>query len=303
MSTSYLLVAGDARIETLLSLAAGTTTTAVVVGPRAVAETVAASGVDAVTWLGEPGDTPLEAYAVAVAGIVGAARPDLVLASARPADRVLAGAAAVALGAPAFTMPTAVAVVDGGVEITRSVFGGIALETDRVAGPAVVVVDGGGLVAGADDAAGAAEIAEVAAAPVGTLTVVETRPATRAEVDLGKAGRIVAVGRGLKSQDDLALAEALAAKLGAELACSRPLAEGLGWFTHDRYVGVTGAHVAPELYVALGISGQLQHTVGARAAGTVVVVNTDGNAPYVKEADYAVVGDLYDVVPALTEAL
>jgi electron transfer flavoprotein alpha subunit len=122
-------------------------------------------------------------------------------------------------------------------------------------------------------------------------------------VDLSRAHRIVSVGRGCKSRDDLALVDALAKALGAEVACSRPLAEGLEWFTHDRYVGVTGQHVAPELYVALGISGQLQHVVGSRGAATVVVVNTDADAPYFAEADFGVVGDLTKVIPALIDAL
>lgn len=297
MSTTYILVAGDARIDNLVATAAGTDTTAVVVGSRSVADAVAASGVGAVTWLGEPGDAPLEAYAGAVAQIVAAAGPDLVLASTRPADRVLAGAVAASLQAPAYTMATKVTVGDG-VEIARSVFGGIATETVAVDGPAVVVIDGGGLGEG-----GTAAVTEASAAPAAGITVTETRPAERAQVDLGRAQRIVSVGRGLKAQDDIALIDALAGALGAETACSRPMAEGAGWFTHDRYVGVTGQHVAPDLYVAVGISGQLQHTVGARAAGTIVAINADKDAPYFAEADYCVVGDLYEVVPALTAAL
>lgn len=299
MSSTYIVVAGDARIENLVAMAAGTDITAVVVGSRSVADAVAASGVGAVTWLGEPGaDVALESYAGAVAELVAAAAPGLVLASTRPTDRVLAGAVAAKLGAPAFTMVTAVTVGDGSVEIKRGVFGGIAQETVSIAGTAVVVVDGGSVATG-----GSAAVTEAAAAPSPGIAVVETRAAERAQVDLGKAQRIVSIGRGLKSQDDVALINALAGALDAETACSRPMAEGLAWFTHDRYVGVTGQHVSPDLYVAIGISGQLQHTVGARAAGTIVAINSDKNAPYFKEADYCVVGDLYDIVPALTAAL
>lgn len=299
MSSTYILVSGDPRIGDLVSLAAGTTSTAVVVGPRAVADAVTASGVDAVVWLGEPAPgLPAEAYAPAVAALVAQARPDLVLASTRPGDRVLAGAAAAALGAPAFTLVTAVAVSDGAVELTRAVFGGIAQRTDLVTGPAVVVVDGGPASVG-----GSAPVTEVAAEPTTTVTVVETRPGERAGVDLSRATRIVTAGRGIRAQGDLGLVDALAGALDAESACSRPLAEGLGWYAHDRYVGVTGQHVTPDLYVAVGVSGQLQHAVGARGAGTVVVINSDKDCPYFAEADYCVVGDLYGVLPALTEAL
>lgn len=297
MSTTYLVVAGDPRVDGLLAAASGSVVTAVVVGPRAVAEAVAGAGVDAVTWLGDPGEAALEAYAGPVARLLADARPDLVLASTRPADRALAGAAAAALAAPVLTMASRVAVSDGSVEVTQGAFGGIATRTVRVTGPAVVVLDSGSVATG-----GSAPITEVAAEPA-AVTVVETRPAERAQADLGRAQRIVAVGRGLKSSDDLAAVDALAAALGAETACSRPLAEGLGWFAKDRYVGITGQHVRPDLYVAVGISGQLQHTVGARDAGTVVAINADEDCPYFAEADYCVVGDLYRVVPALTEAL
>ena len=81
------------------------------------------------------------------------------------------------------------------------------------------------------------------------------------------------------------------------------MAEGLDWLGKDRYIGVSGQHVAPELYFAIGISGQLQHMVGVREATTIVAINSDANAPVFKEADYCLVGDLYKIVPALTEAL
>ncbi|WP_448059829.1 electron transfer flavoprotein subunit alpha/FixB family protein [Cellulomonas hominis] len=303
MSSTFILVAGDARVDNLVATAVGTHRTAIVVGPRAVADAVAASGVEAVTWLGEPGTAAPESFAGAVAEIVAAAAPDLVLAATRPGDRVLAGAVAARLAAPVLTMPTQVTAADGTggwVEVTHAVLGGIAQQTVRVTGTAVVVLDGGASTSGTS---GTAPVTEVAVVADPTLVVVETRPAERAQVDLGRAQRIVSVGRGLKAREDVAMVTELAAALGAETACSRPLAEGLGWFTHDRYVGVTGQHVQPQLYLALGISGQLQHAVGARGAGTIVAVNADKAAPYFREADYCVVGDLYQIVPALTAAL
>lgn len=97
--------------------------------------------------------------------------------------------------------------------------------------------------------------------------------------------------------------EELATATKAEVACSRPLAEGLDWLGKDRYIGVSGQHIAPELYFAIGISGQLQHMVGVRGAGTIVAINSDPNAPVFKDADYGLVGDLYTIVPALIDAL
>ncbi|GIG24352.1 electron transfer flavoprotein subunit alpha/FixB family protein [Cellulomonas denverensis] len=297
MST-IILTAGDARISALVERA-DAPVTALVVGDRAAADAVAAvPGLDAVHWLPLPEGVPAEAAAPAVAAAVAATPPALVLAAGRPAERVLAGAVAARLGAPAFTEVAELRVEGDTVQLTRSVAGGIARSTEQVTGTAVVIGDGGPAATG-----GSAPVTEIEGAPATGVTITATSPAERAAVDLGKAGRIVSAGRGVKAREDLALVEALATALDAELACSRPLAEGVGWFSHDRYVGVTGQRVAPALYLAVGISGQLQHTVGARGAGTVVAINSDPACPYFAEADYCLVGDLYQIVPALTEAL
>lgn len=297
--TTCILTAGDARVARLAELAAGPTTAVVVGDAEAAAAVARTPGVDRVLRVEPAPGAPAETCAAAVAALVADLAPALVLAAPRPADRVLAGAVAARLSAPVLTMVRAVAVADGGVEVTRSVFGGIAERTERVTGTAVVVTDGGAAGEG-----GSAPVVDAAAAPADpAVTVTATRVAERAAVDLSRAPRVVAAGRGVRRQEDLALVEGLAAALGAEVACSRPLAEGVGWLPHDRYVGVTGQHVAPELYVAAGVSGQLQHVVGARGAGTVVAINTDPGCPYFAEADYCVVGDLYEVLPALTAAL
>jgi electron transfer flavoprotein alpha subunit len=121
-------------------------------------------------------------------------------------------------------------------------------------------------------------------------------------VDLTKSDVIVAVGRGIKGQENLALAEKLAAALGGELAASRPICDA-GWLPIDRQIGSSGQTVAPKLYVALGISGAIQHLVGMKNAGTIVAVNKDAEAPIFDIADYGIVGDLFEVVPALTETI
>lgn len=121
-------------------------------------------------------------------------------------------------------------------------------------------------------------------------------------VDLGKAERIVAVGRGIKEKENLAIVEELAAVLGAELAASRPVCDN-GWLPMDRQVGSSGQTVAPKLYVAVGISGAIQHLVGMKGSRTVVAVNRDPEAPIFEAADYGIVGDLFEVVPALTAEL
>ena len=124
----------------------------------------------------------------------------------------------------------------------------------------------------------------------------------RQAVDLSQAERIVAVGRGIKSQENIALAEKLAKAMGAEVAASRPICDN-GWLPMERQIGSSGQTVAPKLYVALGISGAIQHLVGMKGARTIVAINKDADAPIFEVADYGIVGDLFDIVPALTAEL
>ncbi len=97
--------------------------------------------------------------------------------------------------------------------------------------------------------------------------------------------------------------EELAGAAKAEIACTRPVAEGLDWLDRDRYIGCSGWNISPEVYFAIGISGQLQHMVGVRGAETIVAINSDPNAPVFAEADFGLVGDMYEIVPALVKAL
>ena len=152
-----------------------------------------------------------------------------------------------------------------------------------------------------------------AAAPVKTMSVsvdpagIREHPEppfqeTKQAVDLSQAERIVAVGRGIKAQEHIALAEKLAAALGAQIAASRPICDS-GWLPMERQVGSSGQTVAPKLYLALGISGAIQHVVGMKGARTIVAINKDADAPIFEIADYGIVGDLFEIVPALISEL
>ena len=151
-----------------------------------------------------------------------------------------------------------------------------------------------------------------AAAPIRTLTIdagasVREKPEApfqeaKQAVDLSQAERIVSVGRGIKEQSNLPLAQQLAEALHAELAASRPICDA-GWLPMERQVGSSGQTVAPKLYLALGISGAIQHLVGMKGSSTIVAINKDPDAPIFEVADYGIVGDLFEVVPALLAAL
>jgi len=121
-------------------------------------------------------------------------------------------------------------------------------------------------------------------------------------VDLSSAPMIVAVGRGIKEQANIPVVEALAAALGAELGASRPICDN-GWLPMERQIGSSGQTVAPKLYIAAGISGAIQHLVGMKASQCIVAINRDAAAPIFEVADYGIVGDMMDVVPAITDAV
>jgi electron transfer flavoprotein alpha subunit len=121
-------------------------------------------------------------------------------------------------------------------------------------------------------------------------------------VPLPEAELVVSAGRGMKGPENWGIIDTLADTLGATTACSRPVSD-VGWRPHHEHVGQTGIAIRPNLYIAIGISGAIQHLAGVNSSKTIVVINKDPEAPFFKAADYGVVGDLFDVVPRLTESL
>lgn len=135
------------------------------------------------------------------------------------------------------------------------------------------------------------------------VRVVAKKPRASSGVDIESAPIVIGAGRGFKGKDDLKMAFDLAATLGGQVGCSRPLATDLGWLTDEYWIGLSGKEVKPKLYMAAGISGQIQHTTGIRNSKLIVAINTNKDAPIFKMADYGIVGDLYKVLPALNAAV
>ena len=199
-----------------------------------------------------------------------------------------------------------VVAIDDGPVFTRQLMQGRLTGTYRHSGsgPCLVSVQAGAFRADAVQA-GTAEISNFEAQI--DATAIRTKPGepfrgSAQTVDLGSAPLIVAVGRGIKEAENLPIVQELASALGAEIAASRPICDN-GWLPMERQVGSSGQTVSPKLYVAVGISGAIQHLVGMKGSQCIVAINKDAEAPIFEVADYGIVGDLFEVVPALTEAL
>jgi electron transfer flavoprotein alpha subunit len=191
------------------------------------------------------------------------------------------------------------------IGFTRRIFLG-KLDADVISDgePPVFATFQTGAYRGDQAAKGSGAPVENVAVEIGDVRMVPEPPFQEAKqaVDLTKAEVIVAVGRGIKNKDNLVLAEKLAEVLGGDLAASRPICDA-EWLPIDRQIGSSGQTVAPKLYVALGISGAIQHLVGMKNSGTIVAINKDPEAPIFDIADYGIAGDLFEAVPVLTEEI
>ncbi len=136
-----------------------------------------------------------------------------------------------------------------------------------------------------------------------SIKLVDKKTTKRSEVDLSLAKVIVGVGRGFRNKEDLKLAEELAELLNGVIGCSRPISSDLKWLPEDRHIGLSGKWIRSRLYIAVGISGQIQHVVGIKNAETVIAINNDPDAPIHKESDYSIIADLYEFLPVLIKKL
>ena len=218
-----------------------------------------------------------ENYAESIAALLKDKHPAMLLLAATKRGKALAARLSVQLNAALVNDATAVDIVDGHICAEHRMYGGLAFAQEKINSPLAIITLAPG--------------------------VQERRAKAASSVDLSKAKRVVGVGRGLAAQDDLKMVHELAAVLNAEVGCSRPIAEGENWMERERYIGVSGVLLKSDLYLTLGISGQIQHMVGGNGAKVIVAINKDKNAPIFNYADYGLVGDIYKVVPALISQL
>ena len=249
-----------------------------------------------------------DGYVQALQGVIAAEQPDLVFLPHTYQTRDFAPALAARLNRPLITDVVSTRSDAQPIAFVRPVFQG-KLQAEVVAeGPAphfatfqIGAFRADAMKAGAAAAATRKADVSIEASKIRQKPEAPFKEAKQA-VDLSQAERIVAVGRGIKGQEHLQLAEQLAKAMGAELAASRPICDA-GWLPMDRQIGSSGQTVAPKLYVALGISGAIQHLVGMKGSRTIVAINKDSEAPIFEIADYGIVGDLFEVVPAMIAEL
>lgn len=247
------------------------------------------------------GGNPLpEAYASDVAALLKERGAQAFVVSGDPTGRDMAARVAGMLDAPMVSEASQLRIEDGGMTAHRLAYGGAVVRRERIAGFGVATVAPGSWTP-LEPQGVEAPIVVVDGTPDARMQLMEVQPLEKTGADLTKADRIVCAGMAFAEKDELDAAYRLSEALGAEVGCSRGLAEDHHWFSE--YIGLSGVQVAPKLYVGLGISGQVQHTVGIRGAQVVVAVNKDAAAPLLSACDYGVVGDLFEVSDALVKAL
>ena len=301
--TSFEAVAAAQQLGSAL----GQGVTAVVLGTDAgLAQEVAAYGLSRVISAENPklSEYTPDAYADAMERVVRQTSPRYVIMPHTYLVRDYAPKLAARFGKGVLSDCIRASVSEGAVTFSRRIFLG-KIDADVVTAdepPVFATFQSGAYRADQAERGGAPAPVESMAVEVGEVRMQPEPPfqEVKQAVDLSKADVIVAVGRGIKSQENLALVERLTEALGADLAASRPICDA-GWLPIDRQIGSSGQTVAPKLYIALGISGAIQHLVGMKNSSTIVAVNKDPEAPIFDIADYGIVGDLFEVVPVLTE--
>jgi electron transfer flavoprotein alpha subunit len=243
-------------------------------------------------------------HAAALAQIVAQAEADILLIGSTRRGRELAPRLAQKLSAGCVTDAMGLSVQDNRLVTERRALGGNTVSARVITSPHQVIAVMPKFYDAEPGAVTKGEVIPVSLEiePPGSR-LVETRPKEAGGINIEEAEILVCVGRGLANQDDLSLIQSLADTLNGMVGCTRPISHEYYWLSEDRMVGLSGKELAPRLYLGIGVSGQIQHTVGIMNAKVIVAINKDANAPIFKIADYGIIGDLYQVVPELIKQL
>ena len=263
-------------------------------------------GASRVVRLREPlaPSTPVEIVAEAVALISQNAGAKLILIGSSKRGKELAPRLAQKITAICITDALAVRFQGDRIETERYALGGSTVATEVLGGEHFVVAVLPGRYSSRGDFPSSGEITLVDfTSSSSPLRVLDRRPKATEGVNLEEASRVVAFGRGVKKKEDLSLVEDLARSAQAELGCTRPVATDLQWLPENRMIGLSGKRVKPDIYFAVGLSGQIQHSVAIQGAKVIVAINSSKDAPIFKYADYGIIGDLYKILPKLSERL
>lgn len=281
----------------------GTDCKAVVIGRCDNAASIGQYGPSAILHINSDADQQFDAkgYTAALAEVAQEHNGDTFILANTADGKSLAGRLGIKMDAGVVSGANALPTFNGSnCHITKSVYSGKAIVEYAINTPKrIISVMGNTLqpqITGSD-----VQTTAVSKNIASSVQVIE-RKTSEGIVPLPEAELVVSAGRGMKGPENWAIIEALAASLGATTACSRPVAD-TGWRPHHEHVGQTGVAIRPNLYIAAGISGAIQHLAGVNNSKVIVVINKDPEAPFFKAADYGVVGDLFDVVPRLTEAI
>jgi len=276
-------------------------------GADAAAAKVAARGAAEAIYVEGPAlkDYTGDGYSRALESVIRAESPEVVLFGHTPNGWDTAPLVAAGLGAPLATECSAISAAGGKLLFSRKVFNGKFVQSLDLgpAGPRLATVQRGAAAAFGGTTTGAVRKVP---SPVGEADLrarfIEVKKGESGGVDLTQAPIIVAGGRGLGAADKFQVVKDLAAALGGQVGASRPVTD-MGWLPHEHQIGSSGVTVSPKLYIACGISGAIQHIVGMKSSGYIVAINKDAEAPIFGVADVGVVGDLFEIVPALTKAI
>ncbi|HEY5497645.1 MAG TPA: electron transfer flavoprotein subunit alpha/FixB family protein [Syntrophales bacterium] len=289
-----------------LASQAATTLTAVVTDQEEYAQNHIAHGADEVLLMSTlPEEQAFDAWFPVIAAEAKKADPDLILLAATARGKDFAARLAARLETGLCSNCIALhREEDGTIVMERLAYGGAAVQQVSCSTrPVMATIPPRTFAPAPADHGRTGGTRKLPPPPSSPVRVIARKTKERSSQDITEAKAVICVGRGVEKQEDISIARQLADLVGGEVGCTRPISEELHWLPDDLCIGLSGVQVKPDLYIGLGVSGQIQHVTGMRGARVICAVNKDENAPIFQAADLGIVGDLYDVTPKLVEEL